>query len=204
EINALARQWFTDRNRIVEIVAPEKSGLVMPAESKLAAVIRDARNKEVTPYVDQVTSAALLEKPPIGGIILKTETKPTAAITEWTLSNGVKVVLKPTTFREDEVLFRATSPGGTSLASDEDYIPASTAAGLVSAGGVGKFSALELRKVMTGKVANVNAFIGETEEGLTGGGSRKDLETMFQLLYLRFTQPRAGKDIFTAQPSRGR
>jgi zinc protease len=204
EINALARQWFTDRNRIVEIVAPEKSGLVMPAESKLAAVIRDARNKEVTPYVDQVTSDALLDKPPAGGTVVKTETKPAVGITEWTLSNGVKVVLKPTTFREDEVMFRAVSPGGTSLASDEDYIPASTAAGLVSAGGVGKFSAVELRKVMTGKVANVNAFIGENEEGLTGSGSRKDLETMFQLIYLRFTQPRADKDIFEVQATRAR
>src|SRR5215471_15745762 len=191
EINALARQWFTDRNRIVEIVAPEKSGLVIPAESKLAAVIRDARNKEVTPYVDQVTSTALLENPPSGGTVVKTQTKGALDITEWELSNGVKVVLKPTTFREDEVMFRATSPGGTSLASDADYIPANFAAQVVSAGGVGKFSAIDLGKALTGKVANASAFIGETEEGMSGSGSRKDLETMFQLIYLRFTQPRA-------------
>ncbi len=203
EINALARQWFTDRNRIVEIVAPEKSGVVIPDEAKLAAVIRAARDKEVTPYVDQVTSTALLENPPSGGTVVK-ETKAAFGITEWQLSNGIKVVLKPTTFREDEVLFRATSPGGTSLASNEDYIPARTAAQLVGAGGVGKFSALELRKAMTGKVASVNAYIGETEEGLTGSGSRKDLETMFQLIYLRFTQPRADKDMFTVQATQAR
>ena len=203
EINALARQWFTDRNRIVEIVAPEKSGVVIPDEAKLAAVIRAARDKEVTPYVDQVTSTALLENPPSGGTVVK-ETKAAFGITEWQLSNGIKVVLKPTTFREDEVLFRATSPGGTSLASNEDYIPARTAAQLVGAGGVGKFSALELRKAMTGKVASVNAYIGETEEGLTGSGSRKDLETMFQLIYLRFTQPRADKDIFAVQATQAR
>src|SRR5204862_1626290 len=109
----------------------------------------------------------------------------------------VKVVLKPTTFREDEIVFRATSPGGTSLAGDSDYIPATSATQVIGAGGVGQFSAIDLRKVLTGKVANANAFIGETEQGLSGSGSRKDLETMFQLVYLRFTHPRADKDAFT-------
>src|SRR5262249_46613957 len=112
--------------------------------------------------------------------------------------------LKPTTFREDEVMFRATSPGGTSLASDEDYIPATTAAQLVGAGGVGKFSAIDLRKVMTGKVANVNAFIGENEEGLTGSASRKDLESFLPLFSPGCTRPGADKDFFEVQANRAR
>src|SRR5207244_8208861 len=174
----------TDRNRIVTVVAAEKAGLIIPDEAKLAAVIKAAPNKDLKAYVDTVASGALLDPLPKGGTVVKTTTKDTIGITEWELSNGVKVVLKPTTFREDEIQFRATSPGGTSLASDADYIPASTAAGLISAGGVGQFSALDLRKVLTGKVANAGVFIGETEEGLNGGGSRKDLETMFQLIYL--------------------
>ena len=93
---------------------------------------------------------------------------------------------------EDEILFRATSPGGTSLASDADYIPGQhRRRSVVTAGGLGKFNAVDLRKVMTGKVASANPIIGELEEGLSGNSSRKDLETMFQLIYLRFTQPRA-------------
>ena len=123
-------------------------------------------------------------------------------ITEWELANGVKVVLKPTTFKEDEILFRATSPGGTSLASDADYIPASTATSVVTAGGVGQFNAVDLRKILTGKVASVSPIIGELEEGLSGNSSRKDLETMFQLIYLRFTQPRADADRVCACSSR--
>ena len=191
EINALAKQWFTDKNRIVVVTAPEKSGVVIPDEAKLASVIKAAPGKDLKAYVDTVTSGALLDPLPTAGTVVKTTTKDAIGITEWELSNGVKVVLKPTTFREDEILFRATSPGGTSLASDADYIPANFAAQVVSAGGVGKFSAIDLGKALTGKVANASAFIGETEEGMSGSGSRKDLETMFQLIYLRFTQPRA-------------
>ena len=199
EINALAKQWFTDRNRFVVVTAPDKPGLAIPDESKLASVIKSAPDKDLKAYVDTVNSAALLDPLPSPGSVVKTTTKDAVGITEWELSNGVKVVLKPTTFREDEIIFRAASPGGTSLSSDSDYIPASSAAQVLSAGGLGKFSAIDLRKVLTGKVANVGAFIGETEEGLTGNASRKDLETMFQLIYLRFTQPRPDPDAFKVQ-----
>ena len=108
----------------------------------------------------------------------------------------MKVVLKPTTFKDDEVVFRAFSPGGTSLASDADYVAAQTAMQVVSAGGLGKFSAVDLRKQLAGKVATVRPIVGETEEGLTGGGSPKDIETLFQLIYLTFTAPRADAEAF--------
>jgi zinc protease len=204
EINGLARDWYTDRNRFVVVTAPEKPGVVIPDETKLAAVIKAAPEKALKPYVDSFSAAALLDPLPEGGMVVKETSKQAIGITEWELSNGVKVVLKPTNFREDEILFRATSPGGTSLASDDVYIPASTAAQVLSAGGLGQFSSIDLRKVLTGKVANVSAFIGETEEGLTGSASRRDLETMFQLIYLRFTQPRADNDAFTVLATQAR
>jgi zinc protease len=201
EINAIAKQWFKDGNRFVVVTAPDKAGVVIPDEAKLAAVMKAGANKDIKAYVDTVTSGALLDPIPSGGSVVKTTTKDAVGITEWELSNGVKVVLKPTTFREDEIVFRATSPGGTSLASDADYIPASTAAQIVGAGGLGKFNLIDLRKALTGKVASANTFIGETEEGMQGGASRKDLETMFQLIYLRFTQPRPDPEIFSVQAS---
>ena len=199
EINKLAKEWFPDRNRLVIVTAPQKNGLTLPNESKLAAVIKAASTKELKAYVDTVATAALLDAPPTPGKIVKTTTKDALGITEWELSNGVKVVLKPTTFKADEIVFRATSPGGTSLASDKDYIPATTATQVIAAGGLGKFSATDLRKVLTGKVAAANPFIGELEEGLNGGSSLKDIETMFQLIYLRFTQPRADATAFSVQ-----
>ncbi len=110
-------------------------------------------------------------------------------------------MLKPTTFKDDEIVFRAASPGGTSLADDDDYVPATTATQVLGASGLGKFNAIDLRKVLTGKVASATPFIGELEEGVSGSSSRKDLETMFQLIYLRFTQPRADATAFGVQTS---
>ncbi len=198
EVNKLAKEWFPDQNRLVVVTAPQKAGLVMPDEAKLTAVIKAVPAKELKPYVDTLASATLIETPPAPGAIAKTAVKETIGVTEWELSNGVRVVLKPTTFKADEILFRATSPGGTSLASDQDFVTANAATQVISAGGLGKFSATDLRKLMAGKVAGATPFIGELEEGLNGSSARKDLETMFQLIYLRFTQPRADADAFKA------
>jgi len=196
EVNGLAKQWAPDDNRVVMVNAPEKPGLTIPDQSKLAGVIASASRKDLTAYVDTVGTQPLLDNAPPRGEIVKTATKDAFGVTEWELSNGVKVVLKPTTFKEDEVLFQAFSPGGTSLASDAEFVPAETAAQVVANGGLGKFSALELRKMLTGKVAAARPFIGDLEEGIRGSASKKDLETMFQLIYLSFTQPRADADIF--------
>ncbi len=113
----------------------------------------------------------------------------------------MKVVLKPTDLKADEILFQAISPGGTSLASDADFIPASTAVNLITAGGLGKFNLVDLRKALTGKVASARPFISELQEGVSGSASRKDLDTMFQLIYLTFTEPRLDRDAFTVQVS---
>ena len=99
---------------------------------------------------------------------MKTTTRDAFGITEWELSNGAEVILKPTTFKQDEVLFRAISPGGTSLASDQDYVPAMTASQVIRAGGVGPFDVIQLRNLLSGKAASVTAFIDETDEGLSG------------------------------------
>jgi zinc protease len=105
-------------------------------------------------------------------------------------------VLRPTTFKQDEILFRAISQGGTSMASDADFIPAETAAAVIGRGGLGRLTETALERSMAGKNAVVEPQIGDTDEGLRGGSSRRDLETMFQLVYLTFTQPRADPEAF--------
>ena len=206
EINKLAREWFptSGQNRMVIVTAPEKSGLAIPDESKLAAIVKEAPSAELKAYVDTVGSAVLLEALPAPGKIVNASTDNKTGLTTWELGNGVKVVLKPTDFRADEILFRAASPGGTSLASDADYIPASTAARIINSGGVGKFSVIDLQKMMAGKIASANPYIGELEEGLQGSSSRKDLEMMFQLIYMRFTQPRADANAFAVQANQAK
>jgi zinc protease len=199
EVNRMAKDWFPETNRLVVVSAPEKAGVAVPDEAALAAVFKDAPGRDLTAYVDRVAGTVLMETPPPPASIVKETKKEAIGITEWELSNGVKVVFKPTTFKQDEIVFRAVSPGGHSLASDADFIPASTATAAVTAGGLGTFSSADLRRVLTGKIAIASPFIGELEEGMSGTASPKDVETLFQLIHMRFTQPRADPTIFSAQ-----
>jgi zinc protease len=203
EVNELAKNWVPDRSRVITVSAPEKEGLTVPDEQKLSAVVALAR-KDLTAYVDTVDAAPLLDPLPAPGAIVKTGVKESYGITELQLKNGIKVVLKPTDFREDEILFRATSFGGLSQVSDADYLWASGASNAVNVGGLGRLSTIDLRKKMTGKTASANASISEYEEGLNGSSSKKDLETMFQLIHLRFTQPRRDPQAFGAMQTQMR
>jgi zinc protease len=204
EVNALARDWFPDQNRLVVVSAPDGNGVMVPDQAQLAAVVKAAFAKRLMPYVDDAANQMLMAEPPARGAIVKTVMRPEAGITEWTLSNGATVVLKPTTLKEDQILFRAVAPGGTSLADPADLVPAQMADAVVAAGGVGKFSDVTLDKILTGRAVNVTPFIDETDEGMAGGSTPQDLEVMFQLLYLRFTQPRADPTAFAAMAARAK
>jgi zinc protease len=158
----------------------------------------------LTAYVDTAAGQTLMESKPVAGTIVKTTEYPETGITEWTLSNGATVVLKPTTLRENQILFQAFAPGGTSLASEAEFVPASVADEVISSSGVGRFSGVTLDKILSSKAIAVVPVIGELEEGMRGGSTPQDLETMFQLLYLRFTQPRADPTAFAAVTSQAR
>jgi zinc protease len=187
-----------DRNRVVAVSAPQKPGVAVPDEAKLSAVISGGSGTGLTAYVDAVSQKPLLDKLPTPGRIVKTEAKAAYGITEWTLSNGARVVVKPTTFSRDQILFRAFSPGGTSLAPDRDFIAADTASQVISQGGLGGWTRIDLGKKLAGHTASVRPEIDEMKEGLIGGSDKDDLETMFQLLYLTVVEPRADPDAFRA------
>jgi zinc protease len=199
EINALAGDWFPEQNRLVVVMAPEGAGAV-PDQAQLAAVVKTASAKRLDPYVEAATGLALMDKAPARGTIAKRVAR-AAGITEWTLSNGATVVLQPTTLKADQILFRAVAPGGTSLAGDADFISARVADDVINAGGVGKVSAVTLEKQLNGRSLAVRPFVGEISHGLRGGSTSGDLETMFQLIYLRFTEPRADQTAFAAMRS---
>ncbi len=192
EVNAVAKEWMPDRNRVVAISAPESDKGTLPNNVTMAGLIGTAAAEGLTAYVDTASNKPLLASLPAAGSVATTiaATDP-LGITEWRLSNGARVILKPTTFKQDEILFRAVSAGGTSLASDADFIAADTADAVIGQGGLGSLGRLDLEKVLAGTTASVRANIGDTDEGLAGGAARKDLETMFQLIYLTFTAPRA-------------
>jgi zinc protease len=198
EVNALNADWFPASNRLVIVSAPDANGVVLPTQAQLEAAVRTAATKKLDAYVDTAAGQALIETPPRAGTITKAVERPEAGITEWTLSNGATVVLKPTKLKEDQILFRAFAPGGTSLANDADFPSARASDSIIAASGAGQFNAFALDKLLNGKAAVVQPFIDEIQQGMGGGSTPQDLETLFQLLYLRFTQPRADAGAFAA------
>lgn len=198
EVNALGREWITTENRVIMVSAPEKEGLRVPTEEELLSVFDAVEDKGITPYVDATLTEPLLDEIPEPGGITETKTIDEVGITEWELSNGVRVVLKPTDFKADEILLSAFSPGGTSLADDADFIPAQTASLIIGSSGLGDYNTINLQKKLSDKVARARPSISELYEGISASASPKDLETMFQLVYLTFTKPRADEEIFKA------
>ncbi|HKP30244.1 MAG TPA: insulinase family protein [Gemmatimonadales bacterium] len=198
EVNAAGREMSGARGRILLVNAPEKEGLAPPDGAALLGVLEGVSKKKVTEYNDVVGNDPLVPKAPVPGRVTA-ETKNTVlGTTEWTLSNGVRVLLKPTDFKADEVLLTAWSPGGASLAPDKDWLSDAFAAPLVGLGGLGTFDATTLQKKLAGKVASVEANITMTQEGLSGSASPRDLETLFELVWLRMTAPRADTTAFRA------
>jgi zinc protease len=190
EVNTLAKEWVTDHNMVVAVSAPEKEGLIIPDESELKSIVDEVNKKQITAYEDKFSNLPLVDNIPAPAKIVNEKEYPELGVTEWQLENGVKVFLKPTDFKNDEILFQGFSAGGTSVVPDEDYIPAITASPLVQLSGVGNFNYIELQKLLTGKVVNVNTGFGELSENISGSSTPKDVETMFQLIYLYFTSPR--------------
>ena len=203
EVNQIGSEWIRPQNRVVVVTGPEKEDLDMPSEEALLAVLTGVADMEITAYEETVIDQPLLAEIPEGSTVVGTR-EFAEDIVEWELGNGVRVALKPTDFREDQVLFQGFSPGGTSLASDEEWIPASSATVLLQGGGLGPFNTTALRRVLTGKVASARPFISSFEEGVTGSGSPQDLETMFQLIYMTFTAPRADPEYFEVFNTRNR
>ncbi|HVS31066.1 MAG TPA: insulinase family protein [Thermoanaerobaculia bacterium] len=202
EVNQRAGQWITDTNRVILVSGPEKQEARIPEEKQLLAVFADADRVAVTPWVDRVREEPLVAQEPEAGRIVEENEFAGVGVTRWRLSNGAVVLLKPTDFRNEQVLLRAWSPGGQSLAPDSIHFTASRAADIVAQMGAGRFDTTELGKALTGKAVSVSPFIGELSEGLRGAASPRDLETMFELLYLRMTAARSDDNAFAALTSR--
>lgn len=200
EVNAVARQWTRPANRVILVNGPSAEGAV-PTTDEAARIVARSHRQRVEPFLDEGTLADLMPVEPGAGTIVVEREIPDIGAIAWELSNGVTVYLKPTDYRDDEILFAARSPGGISLYPDEDYVPALTASAVVQAGGLGELSLNDLRKVLAGTVSGVGVDIGEAFEGLSGASTRQDLEVLFKMAYLRFTAPRVDTTAFLAYRS---
>jgi zinc protease len=202
EVNKLGQQWTTDKNIIALITAQEKEGVKVPTEQQIAEIIKSARSQKVEAYVDKLTDAPLLSAQPSPSAVVKRTDNSDFGFTELLFGNGVRMILKPTDFKNDEILLTAYSPGGLSLYPDQDVMSASLAATIVVQSGLGEYDYTGLQKKLSGNTAKLSPYINELREGVNGNCSPKDLETMLQLNYLYFTKIRRDEDAFNAYLSR--
>ena len=195
-LNQLAQGLVTDENLIISFQAPEDETVVLPTEAEAVAYLAAVKNEEIEAPVDEAIRENLVEQAPKAGKIKKTAYNETLGTTEWTLSNGVRVVVKPTTFKQDEILFYAFSQGGNSLVATADLPSAALATDVIELGGLADMSATDLQKALTGKRVSLGTSISGYSESMSGSSTIKDFETMLQLSYLYFTAPRRDEESF--------
>jgi zinc protease len=195
EVNVLIVQWVKPTDRAIVVMAPdsEKSKLISPID--MLALVNKPIGK-LPAFEDKVITGALLAKEPVAGRITDEKKIQEIGVTELTLSNGAKVVLKPTTFKNNEINISAISRGGASLYNDDDYLSAANASSIAIFGGVGNYDIMSLQKELAGKQVSISPSIGQYNEGISGTSSIKDLPIAFQLIHGYFTQTRKDTSMF--------
>lgn len=196
EVNNLAKAWITNTNRDVLIMAPEKDKVAIPAELTVNNWLKAVSAEKLEPYQDEVSAKPLLATDPVPGKITGESVDKELNTITLTLSNGLKVVLKPTSFKNNEILFSAFAPGGTSLSSDADFQSAANAAVIIPESGAGNYTPGQLDKFLEGKLLKIKIYIAENYSGITGSTTPADLETALQMTYAYFTEPRKDTAIF--------
>ena len=201
EVNAAVKQLITNKNQVVIMYAPDKEGFEIPSEQQIEQVILAAQQQEYAPYQEGQLAESLISVVPQPGTIVS-EKPYRHGFTELTLSNGMKVYTKKTDYEADAVSMRMYADGGTSPYGDEDIPNFALIASGVTEGGVGEFDAVTLRKMLTGKSVRVSPSVGSKGQSISGSSSVKDMQTMFQLAYLYFTQPRKDTAAFASLMNR--
>ena len=184
EVRLEGDKWFTDRNRVISFMGPEA-----PEESQIRQVMIEVAESDIAPYEDGRVFATLMDRLPEPGSVTEKEYLEALDLHLWTLSNGMKVYLKQTDFKDNEILFRAISPGGASLVPDDDLISSALASTAVTESGLGHMTSVELEQFLSSKNVSLSPSISDYWESLNGFAAPDDLEYMMQLLHLYFTEP---------------
>ena len=190
EINSLPAKWLSDSNRVIIVTAPEKEGLIIPSKDSLIAVVNKTEASNIEPYKDVFKIEKLIDKNLKAQKISKESKNKETEITTIEFANGIKINYKQTNFKDNEVLFSSISKGGQSLYADKDMYSALFCTSVIEESGIGKFSADDLRKMLAGKSVSVSPYINQYTEGVKASCTPKDMETMFQLIYLYYTAPK--------------
>ena len=183
-------------NPTVAISGPEKEGVNIPSEETILTALAGQSELFIEAPTEEAFDSELVKKAPRKGKIKSVKENQELGTTEWTLSNGVKVIIKPTEFKADEILMQAFSKGGYSQVKTADLPSAQVAQYIIAYSGIGRFNATQLQKALAGKTVSVSPEISENTERIQGSSSVKDLETMLQLTYLDFTAPRRDEEAY--------
>jgi zinc protease len=195
-VNSLVSTYLPDENMVFTIAGPRAHSLTYPSNEDLLKEIEAIKTAEIKPYKDSEQNKPLIDSLPQSGQIKKKKFNKTFGTQEWMLSNGIKIVIKPTKFKDDEIRMAAWSEGGTSLYPTNEQMSASIATDLISYSGLGAFKATELQKLLTGKLVSVSLGIGTYDEKINGTSAVKDIETMLQLTHLYFTNIRKDENAY--------
>ncbi|WP_313533344.1 M16 family metallopeptidase [Sphingobacterium athyrii] len=195
DINRYISNYLAEKDQVIIVLGTDKAGLELPDKSAITSWLRRVSEAEIKPYQQDRKDVQLFDKMPQAGKIVQEQNVPALALYHWKLSNGVKVYAKPTTFKNDEILFTAFSPGGSSLYSDTDYYSSANAATFVVNSGLGTMNSSQLSQFLNAKAVQVMPYIGEREEGINGASIGKDLDTGLGLLHLYMT----GSNLDTAR-----
>ena len=197
DTSAMAQALLADASRVVLAVSPQKPDIRIPSDVELQAALASAERTAVTAWNDTTTTRELMENKPAPAAVESRRTLDTIGVTIVRFANGVEAWLKPTDFKNDQVLFTMDAPGGASLAPPDDYLQASFASTYVELSGAGGLKALDLQKVLTGKLASASPFVALSTHGISGSAAPAQLETALQLLYEEFTAPGDDPDALT-------
>ena len=202
QVNQYLSQVIREKNIVLALSGPEKEGVVYPTESELLEMFNKARSQKVKPYKEEVNNDPLIPELPAPGKIVKEEHDGLFDATVLTLSNGVRVVLKPTEYKKDEIQMTATSPGGNFMVGIDDAKNMKVFNSVIGLGGLGNFSAIDLSKKLAGKKVSCSASLGVDNESLNGYASPDDVKTLFELIYLAMTSPRTDNDAYASFENR--
>ncbi len=189
---AYAEMAKPNENLVILARSPKKDGVNIPTEDELLAIIAEVEASEIEPYNDNTVIEPLIDPTTKlnGSKVKDTSYNESLGFTEWTLKNGIKVIVRPSTLKADEVIINAASKGGCSMLNDDEYYHGQFLGMVMSQSGIDKFSATELNKQLVGKSAWASTAVAAYEHAINAGGSPKDIETILQLVYLNFTSPR--------------
>jgi len=204
EVNNAAKALITDQNQVVVVYAPDKETVKLPSEQQIEDVVLAAQRLDYAPYPEQQLAKSLMSSLPQPGSIVSEKTFGNNGFTEWTLSNGMKVYVRKTDYSADAITFRMKADGGTSVYPDADIPNFSLISSAVTEGGVGQFNQTTLRRMLNGKSVRLSPSVGSKGQSIGGSSSVKDMETLFQLAHLYFTQPRRDDAAFQGLMDRTR